>query len=108
MIDLVKKLFELTHEMKALSEKGDWETVEKVQHQRTVLLTRIQGVSFDELTETDAREAAQLLKETKQLETQCQEQATLQRDLLTKKHGKLSKGKAMQKAYGVHSNKFGR
>ncbi|WP_370298991.1 flagellar protein FliT [Pontibacterium sp.] len=108
MIDLVKKLFELTLEMKALSDNGDWETVEKLQQQRAVLLTHIQDTPFDELTETDTREAARLIKEIKRLETQCEEQATLQRNLLTQKHGKLSKGKAMQKAYGAHSNKFGR
>jgi len=106
VFDLAKKLFELTQQMKHSSEQSEWEAVEQIQQQRLTVLKLLHESPIEQLPEQAAREVTQLLQETQRLEDVCEQLAVNQRNQLTKEHGKVSKGKAMQQAYGAHRNKF--
>lgn len=100
MIDITRILFELTQKLLSASDQKDWDSVEAIQAQRLALLKQMEAYNPETLPEPVASEVAQMLSEIREIEKHCRALATAQRDELTQAHGKVSKGKAMQRAYG--------
>lgn len=100
MIDVAQKLFELTEQLKQKTALDEWDEVEKIQTQRLELLTEISNGQLESISEQTASKVRELLEDARKVEQECEALAAEHRTQLTKEHGKLSKGKAMQRAYG--------
>ena len=101
MFDLAQKLLSLSLEMEHLSQADEWQKVEEIQTQRAALIAQIASSDLSELSEKEARELADLITQSQAAEQRCTQLAERQRGTLTSQHTKVSKGKAMQKAYGA-------
>ncbi len=100
MLDLAQELWSLTRELQAKANEKAWEEVEVIQVKRTKILQKIEQALTHLATDKTVAEARQLLERCKQAEAECLSLAEQARNDATKEQQKLSRGKAMKKAYG--------
>lgn len=101
MFDLAQKLLTLSLEMEHLAQADEWQKVEEIQTQRAALITQIASLDLSVLSAEEARDLTDLITKSQATEQRCTQLAARQRNALTSQHTKVSKGKAMQKAYGA-------
>ena len=102
MIDLAQELFEQSLKLLSQAEDGAWDFLEETQTVRAALIRQIEKQPTAQLKKTDSELISQLLQESRALEKKCELLVRQRRDSLTSEHGKVSRGKAMQKAYGFN------
>lgn len=102
MIDLAHELLLLSQKMLSLAESKEWQVLEDTQNQRLQIIRKLEMEDASSLSKPESEEVANLLKQCRDLERQCEELATYQRTSLTSVHTKMSKGKAMKRAYGAY------
>lgn len=102
MIDLAQELLKQSKNMLSQAEAGEWELVEKTQQIRSNLIQQLEKEPSAGLSKKESETLAQLLFNSRQLEQMCEIHVRKSQKTLTSEHGKLTKGKAMQKAYGAY------
>lgn len=105
MFDLAQKLLSLSQQMLTHAQNKDWHQLTESQASRAQIVGQLDKLDISRLSRTDSLEMEQLLTESRNLEKQCIRLAEAERKGLTTAHTKVSKGKAMQKAYGATSNR---
>lgn len=102
MIDLAQELLTLSQKMLSHAENKEWEALEEIQTNRSLLVQKLEAEDTSRLTQPDSEAISNLLQESRSLEKRCEQLAAIQRDLLMIEHSNVSKGKAMKKAYGAY------
>lgn len=105
MFDLAQKLLSLSKEMLFHAQNKDWHQLSQTQAKRAHIVRQLETFEMDRLNQTDSLEMGKLLAESRKLEKRCVQLAETERKGLTAEHTKVSKGKAMQKAYGATGNR---
>lgn len=102
MLDLAQELLTLSQEMLTLAEQKDWQKLAELQAKREALIKELDALDLSHLNQTQITEFSTLIIQSRELERRCRQLAEAGRDILTSEHRKVSKGKAMQKAYGAY------
>lgn len=100
MLDLAQELWDLTRELQEKTAEKAWQDVEVIQAKRAEILKKIDQALSETSSDETAVEVRQLLESCKKLEAECLANVEHARNALTEEQQKLSRGKAMQKAYG--------
>jgi len=105
MFDLAQKLLSLSQQMLSCTENKEWKKLSDIQAERAELVRQLDVIDMSALDYQKSTEMGALLLQIRNLEKQCIQLVETQRRSLTAEHTKVSKGKAMQKAYGAYSNR---
>jgi len=101
MFDLAQKLLSLSHKMLRHAQNKAWPELAKIQSERAQIVRKLEDIDTTRLNQKDSLEIEKLLTKSRLLEKECVQLAEMERKGLTAEHTKVSKGKAMQKAYGA-------
>lgn len=104
MIDLAQELLSLSQKMRSHAEKKEWQALEAIQAKRLLLVRKLEIEDTHTLTKQESEFVAKLLQESRTLEKECEHLAAAQRNSLMTEHSKVTKGKAMKKAYGAYGS----
>lgn len=102
MIDLAQELLKLSENMLSQAKEGAWNLVEQTQAIRIELIQKLEKKPTTSLNPSDSDAVARLILKSRELEKQCEFIVRKSQNGLTSEHSKLSRGKAMQKAYGAN------
>ncbi|MCO4758791.1 MAG: flagellar protein FliT [Oceanospirillaceae bacterium] len=101
MIDLAQELLSLSQKMLSCAENKEWQALETIQAKRLLSVQKLEAEESKNLTKAESEIVSRLLHESRALEKQCEQLAAIQRKSFITEHSKISKGKAMKKAYGA-------
>jgi hypothetical protein len=101
MIDLAQELLSLSQKMLSCAENKEWQALETIQAKRLLLVQKLEVEDTGKLTKPESESVSKVLLESRALEKQCEQLAAIQQKSFMTEHSKISKGKAMKKAYGA-------
>lgn len=104
MFDLAQKLFELSKKMLANAQRNEWEDIPNIQAERQKIIAQLEQSDMSRFTREESAAMEKLLTQSRAIEKQCVELTETAKKGLTNEQVKVSKGRAMQKAYGANSN----
>ena len=105
MFDLAQKLLSLSQQMLSCAENSEWENLADIQTKRAEIIRQLDTLDLSSLDQPSSVQLSELLTQSRDLEQRCMQLTETAQGKLTAEQVKVSKGKAMRKAYGAHSNR---
>lgn len=105
MLDLAQKLLSLSQELLAHTENEAWDAAEETQQKRNQLVQELALKPVETLKKEESEQLSEMLLTCRALEQQSEVLLRNNSQQLAAQQKKISKGQAMQKAYGMHGRR---